>query len=48
MSHGGFRHIPIVDDEKRPIGVLSVKDIVDLIVTKMTDDLLGFEEFQEA
>ncbi len=31
MSLGGFRHIPLVDDEDRPVGVISVKDIVDYI-----------------
>jgi CBS domain-containing protein len=32
MSIGGFRHVPLVDDEGRPVGVVSVKDIVDYIV----------------
>jgi len=32
MSHGGFRHLPLVDSERRPIGVVTVKDIVDAIV----------------
>ena len=31
MSLGGFRHVPLVDDEGRPVGVISVKDIVDYI-----------------
>jgi len=31
MSLGGFRHIPLVDDEAQPVGVISVKDIVDYI-----------------
>jgi CBS domain-containing protein len=31
MSLGGFRHIPLVDDEGRPVGVISVKDIADYI-----------------
>lgn len=32
MSQGGFRHLPIVDDEDFPVGIISVKDIVDHIV----------------
>jgi signal-transduction protein with cAMP-binding, CBS, and nucleotidyltransferase domain len=32
MSLGGFRHIPLVDDGRRPVGIISVKDIVDHIV----------------
>ena len=43
MSHGGFRHLPIVDSERRAVGVVSVKDIIDHIVARMTEDLLSFE-----
>lgn len=43
MSVGGFRHIPIVDDRKHPIGMISVKDVVDYIVQRLTEDLLAFE-----
>jgi CBS domain-containing protein len=32
MHLGGFRHVPIVDSGGRPVGVLSVKNIVDFIV----------------
>jgi CBS domain-containing protein len=32
MSVGGFRHVPLVDPEGRPVGVVSVRDIVDYIV----------------
>jgi CBS domain-containing protein len=32
MSVDGFRHVPIVDQEGKAIGVLSVKDIVNLVV----------------
>jgi CBS domain-containing protein len=31
MSLGGFRHIPVVDDAGVPVGIVSVKDIVDHI-----------------
>lgn len=31
MSLGGFRHVPLVDEDDRPVGVISVKDIVDYI-----------------
>ena len=43
MSHGGFRHIPVVDGDGAPIGIVSVKDIVDYLVQTMTEDLLGLE-----
>ena len=29
MSLGGFRHLPVVDQEGMPIGLLSIRDIVD-------------------
>lgn len=35
MSNGGFRHIPIVDQDGVPIGIVSVKDVIDHIVNKM-------------
>ena len=31
MSLGGFRHVPIVDEAGQPVGIISVKDIVDYI-----------------
>ncbi|MCB9030495.1 MAG: CBS domain-containing protein [Deltaproteobacteria bacterium] len=37
MSEGGFRHIPVVDDSKMPVGIVSVKDFVDLIVEKIVN-----------
>lgn len=42
MSHGGFRHIPIVDGERVAVGIVSVKDIVDNIVAGFMEDLLNF------
>lgn len=32
MSIGGFRHVPLVEEDGRPVGIVSVKDIVDYIV----------------
>ena len=28
MTMGGYRHVPIVDDEKRPVGLVSMSDVV--------------------
>ena len=39
MSHGGFRHVPIVDQDDNPIGMVSVKDVVDYFVKKMLDGI---------
>ncbi len=32
MEEGGYRHLPVVDDAGRPLGVLSVKRIVHYLV----------------
>jgi len=40
MSHGGYRHVPLVDKEGRPVGVVSVRDIVDFIADHFPDDIL--------
>jgi CBS domain-containing protein len=38
MSHGGYRHLPMLDEAGYPIGVVSVKDLVDHIA-KMVGDV---------
>ena len=40
MSVGGFRHVPLVDAERRPVGIVSVKDIIDYIVDFFATDVL--------
>lgn len=42
MSTGGYRHIPLVDEDKHAVGVLSVKNIVDYIVHELVKDLETF------
>jgi CBS domain-containing protein len=32
MGVGGFRHVPLVDDDKRPVGIISVRHIVRYVV----------------
>lgn len=32
MAIGGYRHVPLTDEAGRPVGVVSIKDIVALIV----------------
>ncbi|MCC6219963.1 MAG: CBS domain-containing protein [Deltaproteobacteria bacterium] len=39
MSRGGFRHLPIVDEENYPIGIISVKDLIDFIVGETLREL---------
>jgi len=40
MSVGGFRHVPLVDEARRPVGIVSVKDIIDYIVDFFPNDVL--------
>ena len=40
MSVGGFRHVPLVDAAQRPVGIVSVKDIVDYIVDFFPNEVL--------
>lgn len=41
MSSGGFRHLPLVDQDGMPIGIISVKDIVEFIVGTLMRDIEG-------
>jgi CBS domain-containing protein len=41
MSVGGFRHIPIVDDEGRAVGVVSMRNVVDYMVDLFRPEVLN-------
>jgi CBS domain-containing protein len=40
MHEGGFRHVPIVDDEGHPFAVVSVKDVVEFVVELFARELM--------
>ena len=40
MSVGGFRHVPIVNDNGQPVAVVSMRDIVEYIVSLYPDEVL--------
>lgn len=40
MSVGGFRHVPLVDEQMRPVGVVSVKDVVNYLADVFSQDVL--------
>jgi CBS domain-containing protein len=40
MSVGGYRHVPLVDRAGRPVGILSVKDIVHYLVALFPNEVL--------
>ncbi|HEY5657904.1 MAG TPA: CBS domain-containing protein [Myxococcota bacterium] len=41
MSVGGFRHIPVVDDEHHPACVISVRDVVAFLVDAFPREVLN-------
>ena len=41
MSVGGFRHIPVVDDEHRPVFAIRVRDVVEFIVEAFPREILN-------
>ncbi len=41
MHVGGFRHLPLVDDQHHPVGIASIKDIVEYVVGFFASDLLN-------
>ena len=41
MAVGGFRHVPIVDDQRRPVAVISVKHIVERLVEFFPNEVLN-------
>jgi len=41
MSVGGFRHIPVVDDEHRPVFTIRVRDVVEFIVEAFPREILN-------
>ena len=45
MAVGGFRHVPIVDDQARPVAVLSVKDIVERLVEFFPNEVLNLPPY---
>lgn len=41
MSVGGYRHVPLIDSDGRPVGILSVKDIVDYLAENFPREILN-------
>jgi len=44
MSQGGFRHVPIVDENNFAVGLISVKDIIDAVVNRITKEIANLAE----
>ncbi len=41
MHVGGYRHVPVVDEEGKPVAVISVKDIIAFILEHFAEDVLN-------
>jgi len=41
MVIGGYRHVPIVDGERRPVAVISVRDVVEFIVDRFPAEVIN-------
>jgi len=41
MNLGGYRHVPLVDVDGRPVGMVSVKDIVNYVVDSFPEMVLN-------
>lgn len=41
MSLGGYRHIPLVDDSRAPVGVVSVRDMINYLVRRFPKSVMN-------
>jgi len=41
MNAGKFRHLPVVDDENRPTGLISIRDLLGYIAAQFPQDVLN-------
>ena len=41
MAAGGYRHIPLVDESNKPVGCISVKDIVEHLADYYSNEILN-------
>jgi len=40
MAQGGYRHVPIVDAEHRPLGMVSIRDVISYLVEEFPQEVL--------
>ena len=41
MARGSYRHVPIVDTESRPIGMVSIRDVISYLVEEFSQEILA-------
>ncbi len=40
MAHGKYRHLPIVDEQHHPIGMVSIRDVISYLVENFPQEVL--------
>ena len=40
MARGNYRHVPIVDTENRPLGMVSIRDVISYLVEEFPQEIL--------
>lgn len=40
MARGGYRHLPIVDEQHHPIGMVSIRDVISYLVENFPQEVL--------
>jgi CBS domain-containing protein len=45
MSKRGYRHLPVVDDSNRVVGMVSIRDIYGAVLRELSDELHDREAF---
>ena len=40
MARGGYRHVPIVDTENRPLGMVSIRDVMSYLIEEFPQEVL--------
>lgn len=41
MHVGGYRHVPIIDSDNYPVGIISIKDVMSFILDYFPDEVLN-------
>ena len=41
MARGNYRHVPIVDTQNRPIGMVSIRDVISYLVGEFSQEVLA-------
>ena len=45
MSVGGYRHVPLIDGQGRPTGVVSMRDIIDYLANMLSQSVLNLPPY---